>query len=65
VRRRDEADMHGAALKMALAQPEEHTAMGPAIYVLHCFPKKTQQTSKRDIDLAQRRLKDLLKERTA
>lgn len=33
-----------------------------AVYVLHCFQKKTQQTAKRDIDLAQKRLKDLLKD---
>lgn len=33
-----------------------------AVYVLHCFQKKTQQTAKRDIDLARKRLKDLLKE---
>lgn len=33
-----------------------------AVYVLHCFQKKTQQTAKRDIELAQKRLKDLLKE---
>jgi phage-related protein len=33
-----------------------------AVYVLHCFQKKTQQTAKRDIDLAKKRLKDLLKE---
>ena len=33
-----------------------------AVYVLHCFQKKTQQTAKRDIDLAQKRLKDLMKE---
>lgn len=36
-----------------------------AVYVLHCFQKKTQQTSKKDIDLASKRLKDLLKERTS
>lgn len=35
-----------------------------AIYVLHCFQKKTQQTAKRDIELAQKRLKDLMKEIT-
>ncbi len=34
-----------------------------AVYVLHCFQKKTQQTAKRDIDLATQRLKDLLIER--
>ena len=33
-----------------------------AVYALHCFQKKTQQTAKRDIDLAKKRLKDLLKE---
>jgi phage-related protein len=36
-----------------------------AVYVLHCFQKKTQQTSKKDIDLASKRLKDLLKERSS
>ena len=35
-----------------------------AVYVLHCFQKKTQQTAKRDIELAQKRFKDLLKEIT-
>ena len=35
-----------------------------AVYVLHCFQKKTQQTAKRDIDLAQKRFKNLLKEIT-
>ena len=33
-----------------------------AIYVLHCFQKKTQKTSRDDITLAMRRYKDLLKE---
>lgn len=33
-----------------------------AVYVLHCFQKKTQQTAKRDIDLARQRLKALMKE---
>jgi phage-related protein len=33
-----------------------------AVYVLHCFQKKTQQTSKADIDLAAKRYRDLLKE---
>lgn len=33
-----------------------------AVYVLHCFLKKTQKTSKPDIDLATKRLKDLTKE---
>lgn len=30
-----------------------------AIYVLHCFQKKTQTTSKRDLSLAQRRYREL------
>jgi phage-related protein len=33
-----------------------------AVYVLHCFQKKTQQTSREDIALATQRLKDLIKE---
>ncbi len=33
-----------------------------AVYVLHCFQKKTQQTAKRDIELASKRLKELMKE---
>jgi phage-related protein len=36
--------------------------LADAVYVLHCFQKKTQQTAKRDIELAQKRLKELLKE---
>ncbi len=33
-----------------------------AVYVLHCFQKKTQKTSKPDVDLAERRYRDLIKE---
>jgi phage-related protein len=33
-----------------------------AIYVLHCFQKKTQKTSPEDIALASRRYKDLIRE---
>lgn len=33
-----------------------------AVYVLHCFQKKTQKTSKMDLDLAERRYRELLKE---
>ena len=35
-----------------------------AVYVLHCFQKKTQKTSKADLDLAEKRYRDLVKERT-
>ena len=33
-----------------------------AIYVLHCFQKKTQKTSKAELNLAASRYRDLLKE---
>lgn len=33
-----------------------------AVYVLHCFQKKTQKTRKADLDLAAQRYRDLLKE---
>lgn len=33
-----------------------------AVYVLHCFKKQTQKTSKTDLDLAERRYRDLRKE---
>ncbi len=33
-----------------------------AVYVLHCFHKKTEKTSKTDLDLAAKRYRDLLKE---
>jgi len=32
------------------------------VYVLHCFQKKSQTTSKIDLDLAARRYRDLVKE---
>jgi phage-related protein len=34
-----------------------------AVYVLHCFQKKTQKTSKTDLDLATKRYRDLMRER--
>ena len=33
-----------------------------AVYVLHCFQKKSEKTSRTDLDLASRRYRDLLKE---
>lgn len=39
-----------------------HLRCADAIYVLHCFQKKTQKTSQADRDLAVRRYRDLLKE---
>ncbi len=35
-----------------------------AVYVLHCFQKKTEKTSKTDLELAAKRYRDLLKELT-
>ena len=34
-----------------------------AIYVLHCFQKKTGKTSKADVELAAKRYRELMKER--
>lgn len=34
-----------------------------AIYVLHCFQKKMEKTSKADLELTARRYRELLKER--
>lgn len=34
-------------------------ARAEGIYVLHCFQKKTQQTSQQDIELAKKRFKEL------
>ena len=33
-----------------------------AVYALHCFQKKSQKTSKADLDLASKRYRDLLQE---
>ena len=34
-----------------------------AVYVLHCFQKKTQQTDQRDLELGRKRFKELVEER--
>jgi len=44
-------DANGAYRVIYLATRPE------AVYVLHCFQKKTEKTSQRDIDLAQQRFK--------
>ncbi|WP_153100178.1 type II toxin-antitoxin system RelE/ParE family toxin [Paraburkholderia hayleyella] len=36
--------------------------LSDAVYVLHCFQKKTEKTAKGDLDLAAKRYRDLLKE---
>lgn len=38
--------------------------LAAAVYVLHCFRKKTQKTEQRDLDLASKRYRELLKELT-
>jgi phage-related protein len=50
-------DDSGAYRVMYVAKFEE------AVYVLHCFQKKTQAAPKRDIDLAEQRYRELVKER--
>lgn len=37
--------------------------LADAVYILHCFQKKTEQTSGRDIDLARKRYKELMERR--
>lgn len=54
IRIRDEA---GAFRVIYVAQFEE------AVYVLHCFAKKTQKTARTDLDTAARRLRALKQER--
>ena len=34
--------------------------LADAVYVLHCFQKKTEQTSEKDIRLARKRFKELM-----
>lgn len=36
--------------------------LADAVYVLHCFQKKTEKTSKPDLDLATRGFRDLMQE---
>lgn len=37
--------------------------LADAVYVLHCFQKKTEQTSEKDIKLARKRFKELTESR--
>jgi len=53
IRIRDEA---GAFRVLYLAR------LADAVYVLHCFQKKTERTSKADVELAAKRYRELLKE---
>ena len=38
------------------------TNIGDCVYVLHAFQKKTEQTSKHDVEIARHRLKELIAE---
>ena len=38
--------------------------LADAVYVLHCFQKKTQETSQKDIKLARKRYKELMRNQT-
>jgi phage-related protein len=49
-------DTSGAFRVLYVAKLED------AVYVLHCFQKKTQKTRKSDLELAGQRYRDLLKE---
>ncbi|NCC41780.1 MAG: type II toxin-antitoxin system RelE/ParE family toxin, partial [Gammaproteobacteria bacterium] len=35
-----------------------------AVYVLHCFQKKTQKTNQADLQLAEQRYRDLIQEQS-
>ncbi len=48
-------DQHGAFQVIHIANRPE------AIYVLHAFQKKTQATARRDLDLTDRRFRDLMR----
>lgn len=50
-------DVHGIFRVMYVAKFEE------AIYVLHCFQKKTEATAKRDKDIAEARYRAIVRER--
>ena len=49
-------DVTGASRVIYLA------TLADAVYVLHCFQKKSEQTSNKDIQLARKRYKDLMGE---
>ena len=37
--------------------------LADAVYILHCFQKKTEQTSGRDVNLARKRFSELMERR--
>lgn len=48
-------DVSGAYRVIYLAK------LADAVYVFHCFQKKTQETSQQDMDIAKQRFKDLMR----
>ena len=50
-------DLSGAYRVLYLTKLED------AIYVLHCFQKKSQKTSQGDLELATQRYRDLIRSR--
>ena len=52
------SDATGAFRVVYVAKFEE------AVYVLHCFEKRQQKTSRADLDLATSRYRDLVRDRT-
>jgi len=53
IRVRDDGDQYRVIYIAKLAE---------AVFVLHCFQKKTRKTAKPDVELARKRLRDLLEE---
>ncbi len=53
IRTRDDGDQYRVIYVAKLAA---------AVFVLHCFQKKTQSTAKPDLDLARKRYRELLEE---
>ncbi len=53
IRLRDDGDQYRVIYIAKLAE---------AVFVLHAFQKKTRKTAKHDLDLAKRRLRELLQE---
>jgi phage-related protein len=50
---------YGPKVKKGLAERFFCTAVGHIILILHAFIKKSQQTPRRDLELARRRLREV------
>jgi phage-related protein len=56
------SERYGSATRPARSGSIYVAKFAEAIFVLHCFEKKSQRTSRLDIDLATRRYRELVKE---